>query len=330
MNLLALSFLHFSGLLGTRALYAPSLNRETLEYLYVAHVRVTPYDDKEQGVAVQATFDSFDTRRYLKGFASTGSGTVAAEPIFNFNRLFVDGYVKRGGKRVAAQAGVIPIELPTLQLPLNLGQVGTVAGARAEFDDSEHWAAGALGGNLRLDQTQSVPYKIEGLRERWNWVNAWLDHRGALGRTRASAYGWNPRVKDIRGPDLSYALTHEKALLDGRLTPRAYALYYPDLDRFSELAFSVEGTLFGGKLKARPGWLYYSRDVRITHHPNSNLFAPGVDLHNLFLVVESPLPRAGDSLYAAVTTGAKRFMAQRGTRFEAGVFLRFASVPGLP
>jgi len=322
-------YLHVNGAIAARYLWQPALRREAFEYLYYIGVRATAVKRDDYGLALQSYFDSFDTRRYIKGFAATGAGTVSAEPIFNFNRLYLDGYARAGDAKLNVQFGVIALDLPTVQLPLSCVQVGGLAGLRADLDTGPGWKFGALLGSLRTDQTQEVRYKIEGVRERYNYGRAWADRRSPFGKTRAGADVHDTRIRR-RSRDTAVFLEQETPLLSDRLIPRVYARYQPDQDLFSEVVLSVEGKPFGRRLSVRPGYFYYNRTARAVHPPNSNFFAPGVDHNNLFLYVESPLPRASDSLYAAVTTGAKRFMAQQGTRFEAGVFLRFKNFPNLP
>lgn len=323
-------WLHFNGAIATRYLWQPSLRRETMEYLYYIGVRATAVKKDDYGLALQAYFDTFDTRRYIKGFASTGAGTVAAEPIFNFNRLFAEGYYKWGGRTLNAQFGVIALDLPTVQLPLSCVQVGGLAGLRADLETSPEWKFGTLFGNLRQDQTQEVPYKLEGVGERYNYARAWADHKWALGQTRAGADTYDSRLTGLSPDDTALFVEQANPILEGKLIPRAYVRYQTKRDLFSEVVASVEAKPFGKWLTVRPGYFYYNRSRGAVHPPNSNFFAPGSDWNNMFLYVESPLPRDSDSLYAAVTTGAKKFMAQQGTRFEAGVFLRFKKFPYLP
>lgn len=322
--------LHFDGAIATRYLWQPSLRREALEYLYFIGARATALASDDFGLALQSRFTSFDTRRYIKGFAATGAGTVPAEPVLNFNRLYVDAYARHDGAKLAAQVGVVGLDLPTFQLPLASVQVGALAGARLDLEAGAQWKAGFLAGNLRTDQTHEVTYKIEGLRERWNYARAWVDRRSVIGKTRVGVDGHDTRVKGVDSRESAWFLEQETPLLSGRLIPRAYARYQADQDLFPEVAFSVEAKPFGRWLSVRPGYFYYDRSRRAVHPPNSNFFAPGRDQNNLFLYVESALPRESDSLYAAVTTGGKRFMAQQGTRFEAGLFLRFKKFPYLP
>lgn len=323
-------YLHINGAIAARYLWQPALRREAFEYLYYIGVRATAVKRDDYGLALQSYFDTFDTRRYIKGFAATGAGTVAAEPVFNFNRLYLDGYARFGAAKLSAQFGVIALDLPTVQLPLSSVQVGGVAGLRADLEAGSDWKLGAIVGNLRTNQTQEVTYKIEGVRERYNYARAWADRRSSYGKTRFGADVLDSRLRGFYTPDSAYFVEQETPLLSARLIPRLYVRYQPDQDLFSEVVASVEGKPFGKWLSVRPGYFYFNRSAKAVHPPNSNFFAPGIDQNNLFLYVESPLPRASDSLYAAVTTGAKRFMAQRGTRFEAGVFLRFKSFPYLP
>ncbi|MDX6770315.1 MAG: hypothetical protein SF051_12340 [Elusimicrobiota bacterium] len=321
--------LHFDGAVAARYLWQPSLRREAFEYLYFVGARVNALQTDGAGLALQSRFATFDTRRYIKGFAATGAGTVAAEPVFNFNRLYLEGFLKGDGARAGLQAGVVGLELPTVQLPLVSMQVGALAGLRADLSAGD-WAFGGVAGNLRTDQTHEVTYKIEGLRERWNYARGWVDRRSPAGKTRLGVEGHDTRVKGVDSRDSAFFLEQETPLLDGRLVPRVYARYQQDQDLFSEVVASLEARPWGRWLSVRPGYFYYDRSRRAVHPPNSNFFAPGRDQNNLFLHLESALPRASDSLYAAVTTGAKRFMAQQGTRFETGLFLRFKKFPYLP
>jgi hypothetical protein len=175
-----------------------------------------------------------------------------------------------------------------------------------------------------------VPHRIDGMRERWNYVNAWADKTWSGGKTRVGVFGYDHRLKGWRTQDSSYALHHEKGFVDGNLIPRFYGLFQPDHEEFSEIVGSVEAMFFKKRLKLRPGYLYYSRDRRFVHLPNSNLFAPGRDHNNMFFMVEAALPRPQDSLYIGATTSAKNCFARNATRVEGGVFLRFPSIPGLP
>lgn len=315
--------LQFNGAIATRYLWQPSLRREAWEYLYHVGVRANGIKRDGYGLAVQSYFTCFDTKRYTKGFAATGVGNVPAEPVFNFNRLYLDGYVVVRESKLAAQFGVLALDLPTVQLPLTSVQVGGISGWRADIELKPALKLGALIGNLRTNQTQEVFYKIEGVRERYNYARAWVDKRSTLGKTRLGVDINDTRFRGFYSPDSAYFVEQETPLVSARLIPRLYARYQPDADLFSEVVISVEGKPFGQLLLVRPGYIYYSRNARAVHPPNSNFFAPGIDQNNVFLYVESPLPRASDSLYAAVTTSAKRFMARQGTRFETGIFLRF-------
>lgn len=321
-------YVHVNGVVASRYLWQPSLRREGLEYLYVLGLRLTALKEDSRGLALQGGFHSFDTRRPIKGFAATGLGTMAAEPVFNFGTLYLEGYVAGGGRRLRGRFGVQPLELPTFQLPLASGQIAHLAGARADLDLSPDWRLGYLHGNFRPAQTHEVAYKIEGVAERYNYLNGWAERSHALGSTRAGFYAYDPALRGYRRGSGSLFLQQETPLLEGRLIPRLYGRYLMDRDRFTDVAASVEGRLFRKRLSLRPGFIH--RDPGALALPNSNYFAPGVDRNLLFLYVDTPLPRATDSLYAAVTTGAKRFMAQQGTRLEAGLFLRFPDVPGLP
>lgn len=323
-------YLHFNGAIATRYLWQPSLKREALEYLYYIGVRATAFKEDGYGLALQSYFDTFDTKKYIKGFQATGAGTVAAEPVFNFNRLYAEGYLKRGANKLNLQFGVIALDLPTIQLPLSCVQVGGLAGLRADLTTGPDWAFGTMFGNLRQNQTQEVPYKIEGVGERYNYARAWAGRRWSNGRTVVGSDLLDANLRGMEPSDSAWYLEHETHLWSDRLTPRAYVRYQPTQDIFSEVVLSVEGKPLGKWLQVRPGYFYFNRSRKATHPPNSNFFAPGVDQNNLFLYAESPLPRDSDSLYATVTTGAKRFMAQQGTRFEAGLFLRFKKFPYLP
>lgn len=322
--------LHFHGAVATRYLYAPSLRREVHEYLYLVGVRATAYKSDDHGLALQAQFTSFDTRRALKGFQSTGWGNVDPEPVLNFNNIHLDGYTRVRGHRLGARFGLQPLELPTFQLPLRSVQVAQFAGLRAELDVTSKVKLGALSGNFVERQTQEVHYKIEGIRERWNYANGWGDVTWAGGQTRAGFYHFSRRIRPYVRDATSLFVQQETPLFKGTLTPRLYVRYMTGEDLFADVVASVEAKVLDKMLWIRPGYIYVNRDPRNVPLPNSNYFTPGRDHNMVFLHVESPLPRASDSIYACLTTGADRFMARQGTRFETGVFLRFAKIPGLP
>jgi hypothetical protein len=322
-------YLHLSALLGMRYLWCPSIRRETIEYLYVANARAIAVKTDDYGLAVQATFSSFDRHKAIKGFAGTGSGDVNAEPIFNFNRLYALGYASLGeGTRLSGEFGDFGIDLPTIQLPMDLLQVGTISGGHLKLETGP-WTFSGTVANMRADKTQDVDYRFDGVRERYNYLDFNVQRRSWIGLTRLGTIGNDAARKGFTSQNESFFAHQETALFGGRLIPRLDAYYLPATDEFADVMTSVEGFVLDKRLSIRPGFIHTNRNPKIVHLPNSNYFTPGIDSNYLALNLEY-YPRPGASLYAALTTGAKRFIAQQETRFEGGFLLRFWSIPYLP
>lgn len=323
--------LHFSGAVGARYLWAPYLQREGLEYLYLLSPQLIAAQTPRYGAKIVTMFTTFDSRKYQKGFAATGQGTMPAEPTFNFSRLWAEGYLADGARRVTGYFGTLQFgDVPSVTLPLSLIQVGTVEGARVDAALDEHWGAAALTGNLDPSQLNLAEYAVQRVKDdRYNFAAVHLDHHGAWDDSRVGYFQYDSRLKGYRNQDYSVFVDETGKLYGGRVAPRLYARYVPSLDAFSSVETSLEVKPCP-YVSIRPGYFYYNRDPKVVHLQNSNYFAPGQDHNFLFLGVEAPLPRKSDVLYAMLTTGANRFMAQKGSRFETGLIIRFRRLPFLP
>lgn len=324
--------LDFQGLLGLRYLYAPYIKRETLEYLYVLTPQVHIIKDPAYGLDVTALADSFDTRNHLKGFQSTGLGTVSAEPVLNWNKLFLDAFWQDRAKSLglSVRAGILPIELPSFTLPLPLGQVAGIAGVRVVGQMPAGWRAVAFTGNLDTSQPQNLSYRFPGMGREYNYRDFSAERATNSMRTSAGVYAWDSNCRGFNNDRLSVYGNHQQALLRGLLTPRVYAQYYPSLDAFAVGLIETQWRLLSGKLVLRPGYFYYNRSPQVVQLPNSNLFAPGTDRNNGYLMAEYAFPRPGDIVYAGFETGLKKFVAQQGVRFEAGIIIKLTKPSFIP
>ncbi len=324
--------LDFQGLLGLRYLYAPYLRRETAEYLYVLMPQVHLLKGPSYGFDVTTLIDSFDTRNHLKGFQSTGQGTVGAEPVLNWDKLFLDASWQDRSRDLglSVRAGILPIELPSITLPLHQGQVAGIAGFRVIGQMPAGWKAVAFTGNLDTTQPQNLSYRFPGIGRKYNYRNFFAERTAGSMRTSAGVNQWDNSFRGMNNDRLSVHGQHQQSLLEGLLTPRIYAQYYPSLDAFAVALVETQWRLLSKKLVLRPGYFYYNRSPQVSQLPNSNLFAPGTDRNNGYLMAEYPFPRACDVIYAGFETGLKKFAAQRGVRFEAGIILKLTKPSFVP